>query len=122
MDNPLAAAPHTLARERLARLYAAPLKSRLSTSRGADCKLARFSTGSEHWLIQSNTSAGVSNIAQIPDGQKRQVKNNRYAIPKRSVFNSSCTGTHPGVRGLAPKHVGRKEIPCKYLQSFKENR
>jgi hypothetical protein len=32
------------------------------------------------------------------------------------------TGTQPGVRGLAPKHVGRKEIPCKYLQCGKENR
>src|ERR1700752_1097995 len=44
-----------LARERLARLSAALLKSRLSTCRGADCKLARFSTGSEHWFraIQS---------------------------------------------------------------------
>jgi small subunit ribosomal protein S21 len=28
----------------------------------------------------------VSNIAQIPDGQKRRAKNNRNAIPKRSVF------------------------------------
>src|SRR6266851_2143073 len=26
------------------------------------------------------------------------------------------TGTHPGVRALAPKHVGRKETPCKCLQ------
>jgi hypothetical protein len=32
------------------------------------------------------------------------------------------TGTHQGVRGLVPKHVGRKEIPCKYLQCCKENR
>jgi hypothetical protein len=30
--------------------------------------------------------------------------------------------THAGVRGIAPKHVGRKAILCKYLQSFKENR
>ena len=73
-------------------------------------------------LPQSNTVAGVSDIAQIPDGQKHRSKNNRYAIPKRSIFNLSCTGTHQGVRGLAPKHVGRKEIPCKCLQSFKENR
>jgi hypothetical protein len=27
-----------------------------------------------------------------------------------------------GCPRLAPKHVGRKDIPCKYLQSFKENR
>jgi hypothetical protein len=30
----------------------------------------------------------VSYFAQISDGQKRKGKNNRYAIPKRSVFNS----------------------------------
>jgi hypothetical protein len=53
---------------------------------------------------------------------KAQVNDNRNAIPKRSVFNSTCTGTHPGVRSLAPKQVGRKEIPCKFLQSFKGNR
>ena len=64
----------------------------------------------------------LSYFAQISDGQKRKGKDNRYAIPKRSVFNSSCTGTHPGVRGLASKQVGRKDMPCKYLQSFKENR
>jgi hypothetical protein len=35
---------------------------------------------------------------------------NRHAIAKRSVFNPTCpTGAHPGVRDLAPKHVGRKE-------------
>jgi hypothetical protein len=35
---------------------------------------------------------------------------NRYAIAKRSGFNPTCrTGAHPGVRALAPKHVGRKE-------------
>jgi len=34
-------------------------------------------------------NAAVSNIAQIPDGQKRKAKNNRNAIPKRSVFSSS---------------------------------
>jgi predicted DCC family thiol-disulfide oxidoreductase YuxK len=41
------------------------------------------SIGSEH------TSAAVSNIAQIPGGQKRKAKNSRNAIPKRSVFSSS---------------------------------
>ena len=105
---PLTAAPHTLARQRLARLYAAPLKSRLSTIRGADYKLARWFRA----LVQGNTSAGVSNIAQIPDGQKRQTFGVQFKLYRN----------HPGVRGLAPKHVGRKEIPCKYLQSFKENR
>ena len=58
-----------------------------STSRGTNRKLARFSTGSEHGfraLPQSNTIAGVSDIAQILDGQKRRSKNNRYAIPTRS--------------------------------------
>jgi predicted DCC family thiol-disulfide oxidoreductase YuxK len=41
------------------------------------------SIGSEH------TSAAVSNTAQIPGGQRRKAKNNRNAIPKRSVFSSS---------------------------------
>ena len=50
----------------------------------------------------------MSYFAQISDGQRPKSIINRYAIPKRSVFNSSCTGTHPGVRGLAPKQVGRK--------------
>ena len=65
----------------------------------------------------------VSNFAQTPDAQRRKATLNRYAIAKRSVSNSTClTGTRPGVRALAPKHVGRKEIPCNYLQSCKENR
>ena len=33
-----------------------------------------------------------------------------------------ATGAHTGFRGLAPKHVGRKDTPCKYLQSSKESR
>jgi hypothetical protein len=40
----------------------------------------------------------------------------------RAIQFDFLTGTHPGVRGLAPKHVGRKEIPCKYLQCCKANR
>ena len=70
----------------------------------------------------SNTIAGVSDIAQISDGQRPKSIINRYAIPKRSVFIHAEPETHMGVRGLAPKPVGRKEIPCKYLQSFKGNR
>src|SRR4249920_4096955 len=42
-------------------------------------------------LVQSigsgHTSAAVSNTAQIPGGQRRKAKNNRSAIPKRSVFS-----------------------------------
>jgi hypothetical protein len=63
-----------------------------------------YGESSADLLVQSITSTGLSNIAQIPGGQKRRV--NRCAIPKRSVFISSCTGTHPGVRGLVPKHSG----------------
>src|SRR5271169_97678 len=37
-------------------------------------------------LVQSNTSAGVSDIAQIPDGQKRQVKT--INTPSQSVRSS----------------------------------
>ena len=40
---------HTLARERLRGCLPRPFKSRLSTCRGADYKLARFSTGSEQY-------------------------------------------------------------------------
>jgi hypothetical protein len=40
-------------------------------------------------LVSEHTSATVSNIAQIPDRQKRRAKNNRNAIPKRSAFSSS---------------------------------
>jgi hypothetical protein len=64
----------------------------------------------------------VSYIAQTPDGQRRKRITNRNAIATRSAFNSTYTGTCPGVRGLAPKHVGRKETPCNYLQFCKENR
>jgi adenylylsulfate reductase subunit B len=54
---------------------------------------------------------------------KVQPNNNRNAITKRSVLSSTCrTETHPGIRCSAPKHVGRKEPPCNYLQSFEENR
>jgi len=31
----------------------------------------------------------VSNFAQTPDGQRRTLTSNRYAIAKRSVFNST---------------------------------
>ena len=40
-------------------------------------------------LVQSIQAQHVSNIAQIPGGQKRKAKNSRNAIPKRSVFSSS---------------------------------
>jgi hypothetical protein len=64
----------------------------------------------------------VSYFAQIPDGQRRRLTT--IETPSQSVRSliQAEPGTHPGVRGLAPKHVGRKDIPCKYLQSFKENR
>ena len=64
----------------------------------------------------------VSYFAQIPDGQRRRLT--MIETPTQSVRSliQAEPETHPGVRGLAPKHVGRKEIPCKYLQSFKENR
>ena len=63
----------------------------------------------------------VSYFAQIPDGQRRRLTT--IETPSQSVRSliQAEPGTHPGVRGLAPKHVGRKDIPCKYLQSFKEN-
>ena len=31
-------------------------------------------------------ASGVSNFAQTPDGQRRNLTSNRYAITKRSVF------------------------------------
>src|SRR5271169_421073 len=64
----------------------------------------------------------VSYFAQIPDKQRRRLTT--IETPSQSVRSliQAEPGTHLGVRGLAPKHVGRKEIPCKYLQSFKENR
>jgi hypothetical protein len=64
----------------------------------------------------------VSYFAQIPDGQRRRLTT--IETPSQSVRSliQAEPGTPPGVRGLAPKHVGRKDIPCKYLQSFKENR
>ena len=73
-------------------------------------------------LVQSNTIAGVSDIAQIPDGQRP--KSITIETPSQSVRSSFMLNRKPimGVRGLAPKPVGRKEIPCKYLQSFKGNR
>src|SRR5260370_355818 len=38
-------------------------------------------------------------------------------VARRPGFQFNLlTGTHPGVRALAPKHVGRKETPCKCLQ------
>jgi hypothetical protein len=71
------------------------LRERANYVKHAGCASKRPESAS--LLALSRTIVGVSNIGQIPDGQKRQVKNNRYAIPKRSVFDSSCTGTHPGV-------------------------
>src|ERR1700730_2441335 len=66
-------------------------------------------------------ASGVSNFAQTPDGQRR----NRMTIdtPSQSVRSSIQLAEPEPVRvsGLAPKHVGRKEIPCNYLQSCKEN-
>ena len=52
---------------------------------------------------------------------RRRVFQQQYAEAfdlQLDLLNRTC----PGVRGLAPKHVGRKEIPCKYLQCWKENR
>jgi hypothetical protein len=66
-------------------------------------------------------ASGVSYFAQNPNGQRRKQLLIDTPILRR-VFNQAEPETHPGVRGLAPNHVGRKEIPCKYLQSFKENR
>src|SRR6202011_740767 len=34
-------------------------------------------------------ASGVSNFAQTPDGQRRTLTSNRYAIAKRSGFNST---------------------------------
>jgi hypothetical protein len=70
-----------------------------------------------------NQSADMSYFAQTPDAEGGNANDNRYAIATRSVFiQLDETGTRPGVRGLAPKHVGRKGIPCKYLQFCKKNR
>jgi hypothetical protein len=45
---------------------------------------------------------------------------------KRAVvlgFRTDGGGAHSGIRDIAPKHFGRKkETPCKFLQSSKENR
>jgi hypothetical protein len=35
-------------------------------------------------------ASDVSNFAQTPDGQGRNANTNRYAIPKRSAFISTC--------------------------------
>jgi hypothetical protein len=47
----------------------------------------------ENTLVQSNTSAGVSNIAQIPNGQKRQVK--IIDTPSQSVRSSIQSAPEP---------------------------
>jgi hypothetical protein len=60
----------------------------------------------------------VSYFAQTLDGRRGK----QMIIDTRSQRVINKTGAHPGVRVLAPKHVGRKEIPCKYLQFCKENR
>jgi hypothetical protein len=39
--------------------------------------------------LEGKHAPGVSNFAQTPDGQRRNLTSNRYAIPKRSVFNST---------------------------------
>jgi hypothetical protein len=52
-----------------------------------------------------------------------------HAVADRTVsskrpgfqFNLSA-GTRLGVRNLAPKHVGRKDTSCSYLESCKESR
>ena len=70
-----------------------------------------------------NQFVDVSYFDQTLDGQRRNLIRFRYAIAKRSVFNSILlNGTHPGVRGLAPKHVGRKEMPCNFRHFCKETR
>jgi hypothetical protein len=52
----------------------------------------------------------LSYFAQIPDGQRRRLTT--IETPSQSVRSliQAEQGTHPGVRGLAPKHVGRKDI------------
>ena len=47
--------------------------------------------GLSHITAHANvtTRPGVSNFAQTPDGQRRNSISNRYAIAKRSVFNST---------------------------------
>ena len=70
-------------------------------------------------MVTSNTSAGVSNIAQIPDGQKRQVK--IIDTPSQSVRSSiqAVPETHPGVRGLAPRHWGESAfVDACYASSY----
>jgi hypothetical protein len=64
----------------------------------------------------------VSYFAQIPDRQRRRLT--MIETPTQSVrpLIQAEPETHASVRGLAPKRVGRKDIPCKYLKSFKENR
>jgi small subunit ribosomal protein S21 len=51
------------------------------------------SIGSEH------TSAAVSNIAQIPGGQKRKGKNNRNAIPKFKLSRNPVRVSAASLRG-----------------------
>ena len=55
-------------------------------------------------------ASGVSYFAQFPDGQRR--KRITIDTPSQSVRSliQAEPGTHPGARGLAPKHVGRKDI------------
>jgi hypothetical protein len=61
---------------------------------------------------------------QLQGDLDASVKSKIIDTPSQSVRSSiqAEPETQPGVRCLAPKHVGRKKIPCKYLQSFKENR
>jgi hypothetical protein len=72
-----------------------------------------------HHPILSN----VSNIAQTPGAQRRN----------SVLIGTSSQGVPPSFQlaepepirvsvALAPKHVGRKEIPWDYLQSYKETR
>ena len=64
----------------------------------------------------------MSYFAQTPGGQRRRLT--MIETPTQSVRSliQAEPETQAGVRVLAPKHVGRKDIPCKCLQSFKENR
>src|SRR5689334_17445719 len=63
----------------------------------------------ENTLVQSNTSAGVSNIAQIPDGQKRQVK--IIETPSQSVrsLQFNLQNRNPsGVSGALLRNMSAK--------------
>src|SRR6267143_5148340 len=59
----------------------------------------------------------VVNFIQTPVGRWAHTRFDRAVVASRPGLQSNLsTGTHLGIRNLAPKHVGRKETTWNYLQ------